>query len=102
MKAVSVSGKNWIFRKFNEDDINFLKDNYFLDEITSKLLSVRNVNKNEIQNYLNPTIKNILPNPHILKDMDKSVKRTYRAIINASTMLGQSKNIFQAEIDYAC
>ena len=27
---------------------------------------------------------------------------TYRARINASTMLGQSKNIFQAEIDAAC
>lgn len=26
----------------------------------------------------------------------------YRAVINASTMLGQSKNIFQAEIDSAC
>ncbi|HRZ77562.1 MAG TPA: L-glutamate gamma-semialdehyde dehydrogenase, partial [Bacteroidales bacterium] len=26
----------------------------------------------------------------------------YRALINASTMLGQSKNIFQAEIDAAC
>ena len=27
---------------------------------------------------------------------------TYRARINASTMLGQSKNVFQAEIDAAC
>ena len=27
---------------------------------------------------------------------------TYRAKINATTMLGQSKNIFQAEIDAAC
>ncbi|MFA5325525.1 MAG: L-glutamate gamma-semialdehyde dehydrogenase [Bacteroidales bacterium] len=26
----------------------------------------------------------------------------YRAVLNASTMLGQSKNIFQAEIDSAC
>ena len=30
------------------------------------------------------------------------LSKKYRAIINASTMLGQSKNIYQAEIDSAC
>ena len=82
MNSDSVSGKKWILKKFDENDINFFKDNYFLDEITSKLLAVRKIDKNEIQDYLNPTIRNILPNPLILKDMAKTVKRTYQAIIN--------------------
>tara|TARA_B100000945_G_scaffold319602_1_gene327185 strand:+ start:951 stop:2561 length:1611 start_codon:yes stop_codon:yes gene_type:complete len=38
----------------------------------------------------------------IFKKMAELLKGPYRDIINASTMLGQSKNIFQAEIDSAC
>ena len=81
MNSSSVSGKNWILKKFDENDISYFKENFYLDEITSKLLAVRNLDKNEIQNYLNPTIKNILPNPDVLKDMSKTVERTYQAIL---------------------
>jgi len=38
----------------------------------------------------------------IFKKMAKLLQGPYRDIINASTMLGQSKNVFQAEIDSAC
>tara|TARA_B100000959_G_C14963617_1_gene616813 strand:+ start:657 stop:2444 length:1788 start_codon:yes stop_codon:yes gene_type:complete len=82
MNLASVTGKNWILKKFNEQDISYLKDNYFLDEVISKLLAIRKIKKNEIQNYLSPSIKNILPNPFILKDMDLAVKRSVKAIVN--------------------
>tara|TARA_Y100001936_G_scaffold213570_1_gene222620 strand:- start:705 stop:2315 length:1611 start_codon:yes stop_codon:yes gene_type:complete len=39
---------------------------------------------------------------HIFQKMAKLLKGPYRDIINAATMLGQSKNVFQAEIDSAC
>ena len=74
MNLASVTGKNWILKKFNQEDISYLKDAHFLDEITSRLLAIRKIKKNEIQNYLSPSIKNILPNPFILKDMDLAVK----------------------------
>ncbi len=38
----------------------------------------------------------------IFKKMAILLKGPYRNIINAATMLGQSKNVFQAEIDSAC
>ena len=38
----------------------------------------------------------------IFQKMAKLLQGPYRDIINASTMLGQSKNVFQAEIDSAC
>ena len=41
MNSLSVSGKNWILKKYDEENLNFLKDNFSLDEITSKLLSIR-------------------------------------------------------------
>ncbi len=80
MISNSVSNKNWIFKKYNEQDVTFFKENYSLDELTSKLLSIRNIKKEDVQTFLNPSIKNFLPNPEILKDMQKSAKRTIQAI----------------------
>ena len=82
MNSVSVRGKNWISKEFNSDDISFLKTNYFLDEIVAKLLSIRKIKKEDVKSFLEPTIKNILPNPFILKDMDKAINRTIDAIKN--------------------
>ena len=80
MNLFSVSGKNWIFKEFNSSDIDFFKTNYFLDEIVAKLLSIRKIKKEDVNLFLKPSIKNILPNPFILKDMDKAINRTVTAI----------------------
>ena len=80
MNSISVSGKNWISKEFNSEEIEYYKTNYFLDEIVAKLLSIRKIKKEEVKSFLNPTIKNILPNPYILKDMDTAIKRTDEAI----------------------
>ena len=82
MKSLSLSGKNWISKEFNSEDIDFFKVNYFLDEIVAKLLSIRKIKKEEVQFFLKPSIKNILPNPYILKDMDLAIERAEKAIKN--------------------
>ena len=33
----SITGKKWILKNFNQYEIDFLKDNFFLYEVTSKL-----------------------------------------------------------------
>ena len=80
MNTVSVKRKNWIPKEFNSEDIDYFKTNYFLDEIVAKLLSIRRIKKEEVKLFLEPLIKNILPNPFILKDMDKAINRTLIAI----------------------
>ena len=80
MNSLSVSGKNWISKKFNSEEIDFFKTNYLLDEIVAKLLSIRKIKKEEISFFLKPLIKDILPNPYILKDMDNAIERTEKAI----------------------
>ena len=80
MNSLSVSGKNWVLKKFSEQNSNFLKENFSLDEITSKLLSIRQIKIEEVSSFLNPSIKNFLPNPHNLADMEKSTLRTTKAI----------------------
>ena len=80
MNTLSISGKNWILKKYNQEEITFLKDNFFLDEITSKLLSIRKIKKEDIKSFLNPSIKNFLPNPNTLMDMEKATLRTSKSI----------------------
>ncbi len=80
MNSFSVTGKSWLFKKFNNEEIIFLKENFSLDEITCKLLSIRNIKKEDVEYFLNPSIKNFLPNPEILSDMKKSSDRTVKAI----------------------
>ena len=80
MNDLSITGKTWIYRKFDTSYINFLKENYLLDEITAKLLSIRNIDKNYIESFLKPSIKNLIPNPSILKDMKKTTDRIFKAI----------------------
>ena len=75
MNDNSVLGKNWISKRYNEDQVNFLKENFDLSEIVSKLIAIRNINIEEVKLFLNPKIKNFLPNPFILKDMKKATDR---------------------------
>ena len=49
MSLTSVLGKKWVLRKFNNEDINFFKENFFLDTTVSKLLSIRGIPKNEVE-----------------------------------------------------
>jgi single-stranded-DNA-specific exonuclease len=81
MNTLSLSGKNWVLKKYRQDDISFLKDNFSLDEITSKLLSIRKIKKEDVVSFLNPSIKNFLPNPNTLIDMEKATLRTISSII---------------------
>ena len=60
MSSLSLSGKNWVLKRFNKEDIIFLKENFSLDEITSKLLSIRQIKKDEIGSFLNPSVIKIL------------------------------------------
>ena len=80
MNTLSISGKSWILKKFDQEDITFFKDNFFLDEITSKLLSIRKIKKENIRSFLNPSIKSYLPNPNCLIDMEKATRRAIKSI----------------------
>ena len=81
MSISSVSGKNWVFKKFDTSDIIKFSENYSLTEIVAKLLSIRKKNIEDINLFLDPKIKNLLPNPLHLKDMKNAVDRVYKSII---------------------
>ena len=81
MSLVSVTGKNWIFKKYNSSDIKKISESFSLAEITAKLLSIRKKNIDNMDLFLDPKIKNLLPNPLQLKDMKNAVDRAYKSIL---------------------
>ena len=80
MSTSSVLGKDWVSKAYNEESVNFLKDNLNLSEITSKLIAIRKIKVADVNLFLKPKIKNLIPDPFILKDMEKAVSRTVESI----------------------
>lgn len=73
MKNHSVQGKEWVVKTFDKNSAEFISKEYNLDFLTAKLLAIRNINSKNIKSYLDPKIKNFLPNPLRFKDMDKGL-----------------------------
>ncbi len=78
----SVLDENWQIREFDEKLISQISQYFNFSDVTSKLISSRVESLTEAKDYVNPKIKNLLPNPFDLLDMDKAVTRTIFAIKN--------------------
>ena len=70
MISRSVSDRNWILSKFDENKVKRISQNLGISELLSRLLSIRGIEENDCQNFLEPKIKNSMPNPSSLKSMD--------------------------------
>jgi len=86
MNFSSITGKNWIFKKFENSDVKMYSENYNLKEIIARLIAIRKNNIDDINLFLNPKIKNNLPNPFELKDMNKAIERVYESIKKRETI----------------
>ena len=53
MNISSVSGKNWIYKKFDTSDIKRISEKYSLSEIAAKLLSIRKQKIGNLELFLN-------------------------------------------------
>ena len=78
----SVLGKKWVFAPIDGRLAEGISQTYGLPDIVSRILVSRGVGFDEVQEFLNPTLKAQLPDPSKLKDMDKAAKRIANAIMN--------------------
>jgi len=82
MSNHSVQGKEWVLKDFDKNLAEYISKEFDLDFLTSRLLANRNINQKNIENFLNPKIKNFLPNPYNFKDMGKGLETISRHIKN--------------------
>ena len=78
----SILGNLWKVKDFDDRYSMMISQKHNISEDLAKLLCIRNIKDDEVDNYLNPKILNNLPNPYHFLDMKKSVERTYNALIN--------------------
>ena len=76
----SLLSRRWKLCDFDERNVIYFSQTFNLKYIVSKLLSIRGVDKDYIENFLNPNINNDIPNPAKLKDIEKATSRVIKAI----------------------
>ena len=92
MNYKSVTGKNWLFKHYDENYAKKIYETFHFNEILSKIISIRKIELDQIENFINPTIKKNIPNPNSIKDMDIATNATISHI--------QNKNIIGIFGDY--
>ena len=71
-------GNYWLPKVLNRVDFNNFSEK---QNIVSNLLILRNIPENQINNFLNPKLKNLLPDPSTIDDMDKATDKICELII---------------------
>lgn len=77
----SLSGYIWQIKKTDERMANAISQHFDLPDLIASILAGRGFNLETTQDFLNPTLKQHLPNPFSLKDMEKAAVRTAEAIL---------------------
>ena len=76
----SIAGKRWLLREVNERMALMLSQRLSLPEIVGRILANRGVDVESAQQFLHPTLRDSLPDPNCLLDMEKAVERLSEAI----------------------
>lgn len=77
---LSMTGCQWVLREADDRVTAQLVQRYGIPEIIARILAARGVPADAVENFLNPSLKALLPDPSHLKDMDKAADRIIRAI----------------------
>lgn len=83
----SESGKKWSLRPYQEKDALALAQRLGLPSIVAQMLAARGFQSDTAEAFLNPTLRANLPDPYILKDMEKAVERIASAVQNKQNIV---------------
>ena len=83
----SATGKEWVScgNEIIEEGRKFAQ-HYGLQEMLGTIMASRGVSYNDVEQYLNPRIKDLLPDPYTLTDMELAVRRFSSAILKEETI----------------
>ena len=76
----SYSGNKWSLRSKNEELISSIQKDSQIDYITARIIAGRKIDLADVQDFLNPSLRKLLPDPSSMQDMDKAAKIIFNAI----------------------
>ncbi|MDR2526842.1 MAG: single-stranded-DNA-specific exonuclease RecJ [Rickettsiales bacterium] len=78
----SLRGYYWEINEFDEKKVKQIQLKYNFSENLSKLIVIRGIDIDRVDEFINPRIKNMLGDPSTLKDMNKGINIICDAILN--------------------
>ena len=78
--ARSVSGKRWRARLEDDRAALALAQQLDISEILARVLAARGIDAETAETFLNPALRDLLPDPSLLRDMDVATARMAKAI----------------------
>lgn len=82
----SLTGKRWEASATDERAALALSQKYGLSDIVARVLIGRGVELERVDTFLNPSLRDLLPDPGHLQDMEKAAQRLADAIANGETI----------------
>ena len=79
-KNVSLGGNLWQVAQPDERLAELMVQKYNLPFLIAKLIVLRGIGIEEVPDFLSPKISNLMPDPFVLKDMQKAAERIADAI----------------------
>ena len=94
----SLTGRRWVWRAAEERLGLGIAQRHGLPEILGRLLAARGVGLEGAADYLEPTLRALLPDPSVLADMDEAAARLADAVRR-----GETVGVFgDYDVDGAC
>lgn len=79
-QIISKGGCLWDIRRFDNREVELLMQQCGLPYAFASILTLRGITSENIDSFLNPKLTSLMPNPSVMKDMDKAALRIAQAI----------------------
>lgn len=83
---ISVNNKKWLEKETPNNLIELLMDSHSISYLLARVLLNRGITPENSQDFFNGKLKNSMPNPYFLKDMNKAVELTKQIILQKKSI----------------
>ena len=78
----SVSNNTWCYKPVNSELKNQGEKDLDIEKLTASILANRGIEGPDLAIFLDHTLKNNMPDPALINDMEKAIKRISHAVLN--------------------
>jgi len=82
----SVTGKRWVLRDVDDRTGMALSQRLGVPEIVGRVMAARGIGIDEAEAFLDPTLRDALPDPAVLEDMTRAAERLAAAICDGESI----------------
>ena len=83
----SLKGFDWVLTTAEDRLVLQYMQAYELPEFLARIIVARDIDFDNVKDFLTPSLRRLLPEPYLLKDMETAVKRTIQAITSKQNIV---------------